>query len=97
MPHLDRWQKSYAEAGLVVVAINAYDEPRELVEEYVRRNRPGYSVYLDGKTLAEHTFFAPSFPYQLWVDREGKIVHRCVGFHLDEVAANEAKLRALLD
>jgi thiol-disulfide isomerase/thioredoxin len=88
-PAVDNLQRSFANKGLVVLAVDA-DESEATVRKYLRGNpRSARVVVNDGPTLAEQ-FGAHGYPYYVVIDRNGNIAGTQSG------SGGEASLRQLL-
>jgi len=72
----------------VVVGVNGYDEAKDLVANYMKDENLTHPVVLMGGTIAGEQYHVRGFPTSYWVDHEGKIVEREVGFG----PGNEKKL-----
>jgi thiol-disulfide isomerase/thioredoxin len=92
-PYLSQWQEKFAGDGLVVLAVNAYDESRAVVEKFVKEKELKQRVVLMGGTVAREKYFVDAFPTSFLLDREGKIVDRDVGF---SPTVKEKKIQGLL-
>ncbi|MCK4660816.1 MAG: TlpA family protein disulfide reductase [Phycisphaerae bacterium] len=79
-PHLSALQKKYGGRGLIVLAINAWNEPRAEVARYVRSNQLKHRILLDGAEVGSKGYGIRSLPTCFWIDRTGMIVHRLSGF-----------------
>lgn len=90
IPHLTELQKQYADKGLVVVGVT--DEPRAIVEPYVKQmgDKMQYTVAVDKRqatTMAYlGAFNVPGIPYAFVVDKTGAIAwHGHPGEGMDDV------------
>ena len=80
-----------------MLAVNGYNEPRATVEKYVRQNNLQQKVLLMGKSVGREKYIVRAYPTDFFIDREGKIIHREVGFAADFAEPREKKLRELLE
>jgi thiol-disulfide isomerase/thioredoxin len=109
IPTLNRLQRAYAEAGLVVVAIAFEKEPnpdvrRRLLRDFVAQHRIRYSV-LDGGTTDEFSKALPQvnnvkgLPVEIIIDRTGTVADCRSGRGYSKAWARklEKRLVALLD
>lgn len=85
-------QKKYEDRGLVVVAVNGWDEPRDAVASYVERESLAQTVLLMGSEVAADKFGVKSYPTNFLVDREGRVVVHDVGFDPVLVEALEREI-----
>lgn len=80
----------------MVVAVNGYDETSERVQAYMKANGLTYPVLLQGSKVAAERYFLSAYPTQFWIDHQGVIVARHVGFEEEDVGRHEARLVELL-
>lgn len=65
--------------GLVVLAVNAWDEPRKQIQRFVTEKQLRQRVLLDGGTVFEE-YGGRGVPTTYWIDRQGIIVNAAVGY-----------------
>ena len=65
----------YREQGLVVLAINAWNESKKRVARYARKEKLKQRFLLDGREVWK-TQYDGLLPQLVWIDREGRIVER---------------------
>jgi thiol-disulfide isomerase/thioredoxin len=61
-PHLTRLHNQYADKGLAVVAVNGYNENRQIVENYVSANGLMHPIALMGQKVAQEQYTVASYP-----------------------------------
>jgi hypothetical protein len=88
--------EKYKDAGLAVVAVNAYDESEEAVAEFAEQQKLAYTIALMGRTVAEKTYAVGAYPTSFWVDHSGTIVDYVVGFDPGDEVRMAAKIERLL-
>jgi thiol-disulfide isomerase/thioredoxin len=71
MPVLDTMQEQYS-GKLVLIAVD-FNEPKELVREYVLSENPGSKVLLDEDGAVGDKYGVISLPTQILIDQEGTI------------------------
>ena len=76
--------------------MNGYDEPKGVVEKFVREKKLKQKVVIMGGAVAREKYFVEGFPTSFLIDREGKIVDREVGFGPGMAPAKEKKIKDLL-
>ena len=86
--------EKYGKDGLVVLAVNAWDEEEELLRKFVGENKLNQRVLLEGGETADRYLLGGSVPALLWINREGIVVDTEWGF--DSPGSLEAKTRGLL-
>jgi len=80
----------------VVIAVNGYDESKEVVERFVREKNLKQRVLLRGGKVARDAYGVRAYPTCFFIDREGKVVEREVGFAPDMARSMEGKIERLL-
>ena len=65
--------EKYAKDGLVVLAVNGWDESKAVLQAFVKKDRLKQRVLLKGSGVAER-YQIRIFPTNIWVDRNGNIV-----------------------
>ncbi|MHC4538349.1 MAG: ankyrin repeat domain-containing protein [Planctomycetota bacterium] len=93
IPHLQALHKKYKDQGLVVVGINNekdHDKVKKFSEEQI-----SYVVLLDADEQFEE-YGVRGIPTAFYIDREGKIRYRDVGFGPGKEKQIEQKVRELL-
>ena len=80
--------EKYKADGFTVVGVNGYDEPKDLVEKFMSDEKLTHPVLLMGSKVASEHYHVRGYPTSYWVDHEGNIVDREVGFG----EGNEKKL-----
>ena len=88
-PHLSAMRKKYADRGLVVLAVNAWNEPREAVARYVRDNALTQRILLNGAGVAKDGYGVLGLPASFWINKEGVVVHQLAGFSEHDVKRME--------
>jgi len=94
-PWMDAMQRTYAERGLVVVAVNL-DQERALADEFVREFSPHFRIMFDSKGALAEAFKVSGMPSSFVIDRRGVVRYRHVGFREQTQAALDDELRALV-
>jgi len=80
MPSLQRLYEKYRSQGLVVVAINQWEDP-DLVFEFIGRLdlEPSFPVLLDHESKVAEHYRVQGLPTTFVLDRDGKICYRAMG------------------
>ena len=60
--------------------MNAYNEPKDRVADFVRKGKLRQRVLLNGGQTATELFGVRAMPSSFLIDRGGSIVERIVGF-----------------
>jgi peroxiredoxin len=93
IPHLDVLYRKYQGDGLVVMGVS-----KEMVSDDVldfARSQMSYTIILNGAEAFQE-YGVASIPCTYYVDRDGKVQYRDVGFPSDGEAKMEQKIKELL-
>ncbi len=78
---------------MVVLGVNAWDEPAEEVRRFVSEYKLAHRILLAGGAVAQQ-YGVSALPVVLWIDRAGTVVDAELGF--GGAASLEEKTRRLL-
>ena len=98
LPHLQALYEQYKDDGLDVLGV-AMDGPETIasVAPFVRRHSIGFPVLLDEETRAVSLYNPQrSAPFNVLIDRSGKVVSSREGFNAGDEKSIEAAVVALL-
>ena len=93
IPHLDALHKKYKDQGLVVIGINN-ERDHAKVKEFAK-DRISYIILLDADKQFRQ-YGARSIPTAFYIDKDGKIRYRDVGFGPGKEKEMERKVKELL-
>ena len=93
IPHLEALYTKYKNQGLVIIGMNIETDYMK-VKEFAK-SRISYTVLLDGRTQSQG-YDVNGIPCTYYIDREGIVRHRSVGFGPGDEAAIEEKIKELL-
>jgi len=79
-PHLTAIFNKYRDQGLIVVAVNGYDESKDVVDRFARSKGLAHQIALKGSKVAEGKYTVQSYPVTFLVDRTGAIADYHLGF-----------------
>jgi peroxiredoxin len=79
-PHLSELAERYAGEGLVVLAVNAWDEDEPAVRRFANDHGLKQRILLYGQEVGELYGLNGSVPAVTWIDRHGRIVDFEGGF-----------------
>ncbi len=79
--------------GLMVLAVNAWDEPRDQVDKFVKENNLRHKILMNGGELYKEVFGKPGIPTVFLIDRKGNVADVVMGGH-EELAKSTKKLLA---
>lgn len=71
-PHLSALAEKHASDGLVVLGINGWDDPREVVAAYQEKNNFKHTLLLNGGEVAK-AYGIDLYPSCVWVNKQGII------------------------
>lgn len=78
MPLISKMSEEYKAKGLVVVGINL-DEPKVVVNSFIRNNPVKHTILLDPNGTVRDRYEVTSYPTTFFIDRNGKIKDIYVG------------------
>lgn len=84
-PHISQLAEKYKDAGLVVLAVNAWDEDKDVITQFVNDYKLRQRVLLNGKETFKGPYGQKSIPVTLWLDRSGRIVRTHIDFSETDV------------
>lgn len=80
----------------MVVAVNGYNESRDVVQAFVERASLTYPILLQGRDVAKGSFAVAGYPTSFWIDRQGRVADHHTGFSKEEAPELEQRLKELL-
>ena len=93
IPHMAALYTKYKDQGLVVLGLNT--ETDYMKVKHFAEPRISYTVLLDGGTQAQG-YDVSGIPCTYYIDREGVVQHRSVGFGPGDEVLIEEKIKKLL-
>lgn len=93
-PWMNKLQEQYGSDGLEIVAISL-DASREDAEEFLARIPANFSVAFDEKGKSAESYKVKAMPSSFLIDRQGRLVHKSLGFRNEEKKIIEAKIQQL--
>ena len=85
----------YHDRGFTILAVNAWDDDAKTVREFAKEQNVPYPILLDGHRVSRD-WGVKSIPANFFINREGEIVARSVGFEHDDVPQMEETIEKLL-
>jgi thiol-disulfide isomerase/thioredoxin len=70
-PHLTRMHQKYG-SNFAIVAVNAYDESRDVVSKFAEETKLQHTILLNGSKMAE-LYHVAAYPTTFWINREGTV------------------------
>ena len=65
----------YRDQGLVVLAVNAWNEPQAVLKRFVKENKLKHHILLNGEAVFRESYGLQGVPYTFWIDRQGKVFY----------------------
>lgn len=93
IPYLEALYTEYKDQGLVIIGMNT--ETDYMKVKRFAEPRISYTVLLDGQTQSQ-AYDVSGIPCTYYIDREGIIQHRSVGFGPGDEVTIEEKIKELL-
>lgn len=79
-PHLNALYEKYVGRGLVVLAVNAWNEPRKKVEAFVSEKRLKYPILMNGHEIFAERYGCRYIPQVYVIDKQGVIAYSHLNF-----------------
>jgi len=94
-PYLSAAFEAYKDKGLSVIAVNAFNDDRAAVADYVQKEQLRHSIALKGQRVARD-YAIGAFPTSFWVDHRGRVVDYVVGFDPGDESQITLRIEQLL-
>ncbi len=97
MPSMQRLYEKYSERGLVVVAVNQFEDP-DLVFEFTGRLslEPTFPILFDRESRVSEQYKVKGLPTTYLLDKQGRIRYRAIGGREFDHPEVEALIEGLL-
>ncbi len=97
MPHLQKLHEKYNEQGLTVIAIST-DSPKSQskVKPFIRSRRYTYTILFDPNSEVLKQLQGRNLPYQVLIDKDGKVVETRMGYSPGDENILEEKIKEML-
>ena len=79
-PHLTKLAEKYKDSGLVVLAVNVWNEPPAVIKRFVKKLKLKHQILLNGDAVFSKSYGLRGVPHTFWIDREGKVFKVECGF-----------------
>ncbi len=76
---MSRLADKYKSDGLVVLAVNTWDEPKETLDAFVREKNLKYRILLNGRGVG-NTYGVTGVPTNVWINPQGIMVDAALDF-----------------
>ena len=95
MPSMERLNKFMADEDFVMLAINADDNGREVVPDFLKKNPHDFTVLYDDQGAVKQRYGVYKMPESFIINKDGTIVEKVVGA-IDWTAGPAFKLITIL-
>ena len=72
---MSRITEQYKKDGLVVLAVNAWDESQDEIAKYVNEHKLQQRILLNGRDVKENVYGMKGIPMLFWINRAGIVVN----------------------
>jgi thiol-disulfide isomerase/thioredoxin len=94
--HLTEIYNRHKADGLVVLTVNGWHEPAEMVRKYVEKEKLTHLYVLNGDDVAKEKYHLRSWPMSCWINRQGLIASVHFGFRAGDEITLETQAGELL-
>ncbi len=95
-PYLTALHNRYHQHGLSVIAVNGYNESKEVIAKYVQEKSLTHPIALMGQNIAKDKYTVMSYPVTFLVDHNGVIKDYHLGFDSGDEKHLFAKVAQML-
>ncbi len=93
-PWMNKLQEQYGSEGLEIIAVSL-DTSRKDAEEFLAKIPANFDVAFDERGKTAKIYKIKAMPSSFLIDRQGRLVHRSIGYRNEEKKIVEAKIRQL--
>ncbi len=93
-PWMNKLQEQYGHNGFEIVAVSL-DEDRQDAEKFLARVPANFTVAFDETGKTAESYKLKAMPSSYLIDRQGRLVHKSVGFRNEVKKIIEAKIQEL--
>jgi thiol-disulfide isomerase/thioredoxin len=94
--HLTEIYNRHRTNGLVVLTVNGWHEPAELVRKYVQKEKLTQLYVVNGDAVAKEKYHLRSWPMSCWINRHGSVVSVHFGFRPGDEVTLEKEAEELV-
>jgi hypothetical protein len=77
--------------------VNGWNESKEKLQKFVDKEKLEQKILLMGGTIADKLYRVTNYPTSFWINHEGRIVDREVGFNPEAFSKMEGHVERLLE
>jgi peroxiredoxin len=93
---MNKLQEQYGQNGFEIIAINL-DSSRQDAEDFLAKVPATFDVAFDSKGKTAEVYKLKAMPSSYLIDRQGKLVHKSLGYRKEEKEIIESKIRHLTE
>jgi thiol-disulfide isomerase/thioredoxin len=93
-PWMNKLQEQYGRDGLEIVAVSL-DTSRKDAEKFLEKIPANFDVAFDERGQTAQIYKLKAMPSSFLIDRDGKLVHKSIGYRNEEKKVIEAKIQQL--
>lgn len=94
-PWMNELQQQYGENGFEIIAVNL-DESRNDAEAFLEKMPAKFDVAFDKSGKTAEAYNLKAMPSSFLIDRDGKLVHKSLGYRAEEKKILEKKIQQLV-
>ncbi len=94
-PWMNDLQSQYAEDGFEIIAVNL-DTSRKDAEEFLKKMPAKFDVAFDKSGKTAQAYNLKAMPSSFLIDRNGRLVHKSLGYRVEEKKIVEKKIQKLV-
>ena len=95
-PWMNELQSLYGEDGFEIIAVNL-DTSRKDAEEFLKQMPANFDVAFDKSGKTAEAYNLKAMPSSFLIDRKGRLVHKSLGYRVQEKKIVEKKIQKLVD
>lgn len=94
-PWMNELQAQYGEDGFEIIAVNL-DTSRKDADEFLKQMPAKFDVAFDKSGKTADAYHLKAMPSSFLIDRKGRLVHKSLGYRVEEKKIVEKKIQQLV-
>ncbi len=94
-PWMNELQSLYGEDGFEIIAVNL-DTSRKEAEEFLKKMPAKFDIAFDKSGRTAQAYNLKAMPSSFLIDRKGRLVHKSLGYRVEEKKIVEKKIQKLV-
>ena len=94
-PWMNQLQEQYGENGFEIIAVNL-DESRNDADAFLEKMPAKFDIAFDKSGKTAEAYKLKAMPSSFLIDRDGKLVHKSLGYRAEEKKILEKKIQQLV-